>query len=167
MNTYSDTTGLLIFEGPPQPNARLQAWLAGIVRQGDSPSSQGFPVLASDSAGVSCNRKKAVKRLAALHRRIARQRSDWLHQLSTGLVNEHPVIAIEDLKVKNMSASARGTVQAPGRRVKQKAGLNRAMLDAAWAEFRRQLQYKTAACGGAVIAVNPAYTSRTKGAAHV
>ena len=53
MNTYSDTTGLLIFEGPPQPNARLQAWLAGIVRQGDSPSSQGFPVLASDSAGVS------------------------------------------------------------------------------------------------------------------
>jgi putative transposase len=109
----------------------------------------------------SCNRKKAVMRLAALHRRIARQRSDWLHQLSTALASEHPVIAIEDLKVAAMSASARGTAQAPGRRVKQKAGLNRAMLDAAWAEFRRQLQYKTAACGGAVIAVNPAYTSRT------
>lgn len=109
----------------------------------------------------SCNRKKAVQRLAALHARIARQRADWLHQLSTALVAQHPVIAIEDLRVAAMSASARGTADRPGRRVGQKAGLNRAMLDAAWAEFRRQLQYKTAACAGAVVAVNPAYSSRT------
>jgi putative transposase len=109
----------------------------------------------------SCNRRKAVKRLGALHRRIARQRRDWLHQLTTRLVGEHPVIAIEDLKVAAMSASARGTAARPGKRVRQKAGLNRAILDQAWGEFRRQLQYKAAACGGQVIAVNPAYTSRT------
>lgn len=109
----------------------------------------------------SANRRKAVARLANLHRRIARQRGDWLHKLSTSLVDRYPVIALEDLRVKNMSASARGTVAAPGRRVRQKAGLNRGILDAAWGEFTRQLGYKTQWRGGQVILVNPAYTSRT------
>ena len=108
----------------------------------------------------SCNRKKAIQRLALLHARIARQRADWLHKLSTSLVASHPVIALEDLRVAAMSASARGTAEKPGSRVRQKAGLNRNILDAAWAEFRRQLEYKTAAVGGEVIAVNPAFTSQ-------
>jgi len=60
-----------------------------------------------------------------------------------------------------MSASARGSAQRPGRNVRQKAGLNRGILDAAWGEFRRQLEYKLAARGGQVLSVNPAYTSRT------
>jgi putative transposase len=116
----------------------------------------------------SCNRRKAIERLARLHARIARQRSDWLHQLSTRLVREHPVIAIEDLKVAAMSASAKGSAETPGRRVKQKAGLNRGILDAAWAQFRRQLQYKAAAVGGEILAVDPAYTSqRCSGCGHV
>lgn len=103
----------------------------------------------------SCNRKKAVVRLGNLHRRIARQRADWLHKLSTELASQHPVIAIEDLKVKNMSASA------SGRGRKAKSGLNRSILDAAWAEFRRQLDYKVQANGGQLIAVHRAYTSQT------
>lgn len=102
----------------------------------------------------SSNRKKAIRRLGDLHRKIARQRSNWLHQLSTQLVKDHPVIAIEDLKVKNMNASC------SGRGRKAKAGLNKGILDAAWAEFRRQLDYKTAAVGGHLVAVNPAYTSQ-------
>lgn len=109
----------------------------------------------------SCNRKKSVKRLAALHRRIARQRSDWLHQLTTRLASEHAVIAIEDLKVKNMSASASGCAAEPGKQVKQKSGLNRSILDQAWGEFARQLGYKLAANGGELVEVNPAYSSRT------
>ena len=108
----------------------------------------------------SCNRKKAVQRLGALHRRIARQRNDWLHKLSAQIVSEHPVIAIEDLQVKNMSASARGTAAAPGRNVKAKAGLNRSILDQGWGEFQRQLEYKAAAVGGSVVAVPAAYTSQ-------
>lgn len=108
----------------------------------------------------SCNRKKAVAKLANLHARIAAQRADWLHKLSSQIVKEHPVIAIEDLKVAAMSASARGTADAPGRKVKQKAGMNRGILDAAWAEFRRQLEYKTAALGGRVVAIDPAFTSQ-------
>ena len=102
-----------------------------------------------------------IAKLAALHRRIARQRADWLHKLTHDLSSQHAVIAIEDLRVAAMSASAKGTVDRPGKNVQQKAGLNRGILDAAWAEFRRQLEYKLAAVGGQVIAVNPAYTSRT------
>jgi putative transposase len=108
----------------------------------------------------SCNRRKAIERLGRLHRRIARQRSDWLHKLSTSLASQHPVIAIEDLKVKNMSASARGSAAAPGRKVRAKAGLNRSILDASWGEFARQLGYKLAWNGGELIKVNPAYTSQ-------
>jgi len=98
--------------------------------------------------------------LGDLHRRIARKRAGWLHKPSTGLVASHPVIALEDLRVAAMSASSRGTLERPGSRVRQKAGLNRGILDAAWAEFRRQLEYKTAAVGGEVIPVPAAYTSQ-------
>ena len=108
----------------------------------------------------SCNRKKATKRLANLHRRIARQRNGWLHKLSTNLVAQHPVIAIEALQVRNMSTSARGDAAAPGRNVKAKAGLNRSILDQGWGEFQRQLEYKAAAVGGSVVAVPADYTSQ-------
>lgn len=109
----------------------------------------------------SANRRKAVARLGNLHRRIARQRSDWLHKLTTDLADTHPVIALEDLRITNMSASAKGSAEAPGKNVAAKAGLNRGILDAAWGEFRRQLTYKVQWRGGQVILVNPAYTSRT------
>ena len=75
----------------------------------------------------------------------------------------HPVIALENLRVaavSAMSASSRGTLERPGKNVRQKAGLNRGILDAAWADFRHQLEYKTAAVGGEIIAVNPAFTSQ-------
>jgi putative transposase len=108
----------------------------------------------------SANRKKAVHKLGNFHRKIARMRSDWLHQLTSSLVNDHPVIALEDLKVANMSRSARGTSAMPGKNVLQKAGLNRGILDQAWGEFARQLEHKTQAVGGNVAYVNPAYSSQ-------
>jgi putative transposase len=108
----------------------------------------------------SKNRRKAIDRLGRVHARIAAQRGDWLHKLTTRWANEHPVIAIEDLKVAAMSASAKGTTTEPGKRVRQKAGLNRSILDQAWGVARRQLEYKTAARGGAVVPVQPAYTSQ-------
>lgn len=109
----------------------------------------------------SANRKKAVMRLGALHRKISHQRSDCLHKLTTDLADAHPVIALEDLRIKNMSASAAGTVEEPGKNVRQKAGLNRGILDAAWGEFSRQVTYKVEWRGGQVILIHPAYTSRT------
>ena len=109
----------------------------------------------------SSNWKKAVKKVARTHHRIANCRSDWTHKLTTDLADRFPVIAIEDLKVSNMSASSKGSVANPGKRVRQKAGLNKAILDASWAEFRRQIEYKLTARGGRLVAVNPAYTSQT------
>jgi putative transposase len=109
----------------------------------------------------SSNRRKAVTKLGNLHRKISRQRADWLHKLTTELADRYPVIAIEDLRIKNMSASASGSAAAPGKSVRQKAGLNRGILDAGWGEFARQLTYKLQWRGGQVILVNPAYTSRT------
>lgn len=109
----------------------------------------------------SANRRKAVQKLGDLHRKIAHQRSDWLHKLTTNLADSHPVIALEDLRVKNMSASAKGTAVRPGKNVRQKAGLNRGILDAAWGEFARQLTYKVRWRGGQVILVDSAYTSQS------
>jgi len=79
----------------------------------------------------SSNHRKAARHLGNPHRRIARQRSDWQHKLTTRLASEHTVIALEDLSIKNMSASARGTADAPGRNVRSKAGPNQSILDAA------------------------------------
>ena len=67
---------------------------------------------------------------------------------------------LEDLKIANMSRSAKGTVENPGNNVQQKSGLNRAILDQGWGEFIRQLEYKLAWNGGQIIQVHPKNTSR-------
>jgi len=58
-----------------------------------------------------------------------------------------------------MSASGRGTIEDPGKNVKAKSALNRAIVDQGWWEFRRQLEYKQQWRGGKVIAVSAANTS--------
>ena len=67
----------------------------------------------------------------------------------------------EDLKVKNMTASAKGTVEVPGSRVAQKSGLNRSILDQGWRIFFSKLNWKALRLGGHVHTVPPQNTSRT------
>ena len=69
-------------------------------------------------------------------------------------------MAVEDLEVRNMTRSAKGTKEKPGRNVRAKSGLNRSILNQGWGELRRQLEYKCARQGGKLVAVPPAYTSR-------
>ncbi|WP_150242102.1 RNA-guided endonuclease InsQ/TnpB family protein [Nocardiopsis quinghaiensis] len=102
----------------------------------------------------SHNRRKAKRRVAVAHRKVRHARNDFLHKVTTRLVREHDVIAIEDLNVSGMTASARGTVEAPGRNVRAKAGLNRSVLDAGLGEFRRQLEYKAQRAGRVVAVVD-------------
>ncbi|KAE9537133.1 hypothetical protein A1D25_10265 [Ursidibacter arcticus] len=64
------------------------------------------------------------------------------------------------MQVSNMSKSAKGTAEAHGKNVAAKSGLNRAILDQSWFEFRRQLDYKTQWQGGFLVAVPPQNTSR-------
>ena len=109
----------------------------------------------------SSNWKKAKAKVQRIHVRIANARRDYLHKASTAISKNHAMVFVEDLKVSNMSRSAAGTVEQPGRNVKQKAGLNRSILDQGWAEFRRQLEYKMLWAGGQCVAVPAMNTSRT------
>jgi len=109
----------------------------------------------------SSNWKKAKARITKLHQRVAHTRNDFLHKTSNIISKNHAMVVIEDLNVTNMSKSASGTLEAPGRNVNAKSGLNKSILDQGWGEFRRQLEYKQAWLGGEVFAVNPRNTSRT------
>lgn len=73
------------------------------------------------------------------------------HRVTTELVRRFGLIAVEDLKVKNMSASAKGTVEEPGRNVKQKAGLNRVITEQTWGLIRNQLAYKAVGRWGVAV----------------
>ncbi len=109
----------------------------------------------------SSNWKKAKARVQRIHARIANARNDFLHKASNTISKNHAMIAVEDLQVRNMSGSAKGSAETPGRNVRAKSGLNKSILDQGWFEFRRQLEYKTAWRGGFFVAVPPQNTSRT------
>jgi len=104
--------------------------------------------------------KKAKARLSRIHERIADKRLDYLHKLSTEISKNHATVVVEDLKVVNMSRSAKGTTEEPGSNVKAKAGLNRSILSQGWGEFVRQLDYKTHWRNGNLVKVDPRHTSQ-------
>ena len=109
----------------------------------------------------SQNWKKARAKVQRLHARIAHVRQDFLHKTSTTISHNHAMVIVEDLKVGNLSRSAGGTVEEPGKNVRAKSGLNRAILDQGWGEFRRQLDYKLSWNGGMLLAVPAHHTSQT------
>jgi putative transposase len=104
---------------------------------------------------------RTINQIAKLRARQARRRQDFIHKLTTDLAKNHGWVAVEDLRVKGMTKSARGTREEPGRNVKAKAGLNRAILDNAPSERRRQLAYKAPRFGSELRVVRPAFTSQT------
>jgi putative transposase len=109
----------------------------------------------------SNNWKKAKAKVQKIHTGIANARKDFLHKTTTTISQNHALVCIEDLHVRNMSKSSKGNSEQHGKMVKQKSGLNRAMLDQGWGEFRRQLDYKVVWNGGMLLAVPPHNTSRT------
>jgi putative transposase len=105
------------------------------------------------------NRRQRVK--AAIGRLKAREtdrRTDWVEQTSTRLARRFDLIRVEDLKIKNMVRSARGTIAAPGKNVRAKAGLNRSIHAAGWGRLANLLEQKAP---GRVEKIDPAYTSLT------
>lgn len=108
----------------------------------------------------SSNWYKQLKKIQKLHLQTKRVRNDYIQKASTELIHNYRRIVVEDLKVKNMTKSAKGNQEKPGKMVKQKAGLNRVLLDVAIGEFFRQLEYKSDWYNREFVKVDPKYTSQ-------
>jgi putative transposase len=95
--------------------------------------------------------------IARLRARETDRRKDWAEKVSTDLARRFDVIRVEDLKITNMTRSARGTAQHPGRNVRVKSGLNREIMRSGWGLLVRRLEDKAP---GRVEKINPAFTSQ-------
>lgn len=109
----------------------------------------------------SRRRHTCQARLSALNARVRQRRKDFCAWTANRLTADHGLVAIEDLKVRDMTRSAKGTVEAPGKNVRQKAGLNRSILAKSWGGFGLALEHKARYNGSEIVKVNPAYTSQT------
>lgn len=107
------------------------------------------------------NWKKLNLRINKLHHHIANIRLDYLHKATTTLSKNHAMIVVEDLKVANMSKSAKGSIEKKGKNVKAKSGLNKSILDQGWSMLVGMLEYKQQWRGGLLVKVDPKYTSQT------
>ena len=129
------------FEAAPNPR-HLDAEKAALIAQQRALS--GLARARKISRGALRRNRRA---LARKHAKVAARRKDFLHQLTARIAGRHRLIVTEKLTVRNMTGSARGTAEAPGRNVAQKAGLNRSILDTAPAAFLNMLRYKAAEAG--------------------
>lgn len=109
----------------------------------------------------SKNYAKAKASIAKLKARQARLRNDSLNKAAHEIASRYETVCVENLKVANMTASAAGTVEAPGTQVAQKRGLNRKILQNALGAFRLKIKNKVETYGGNFILVPPQYTSQT------
>jgi transposase len=104
------------------------------------------------------NRRAGVKlTVARLRAREADARKDWAEKASTDIARRFDMIRVEDLRIRSMTLSAKGTAGAPGQNVRQKAGLNREILRSGWGLLARRLEDKAP---GRVEKIRPAFTSQ-------
>ncbi|NBE56050.1 RNA-guided endonuclease InsQ/TnpB family protein [Streptomyces boluensis] len=124
-----------------------------------------FPRVRRDKR--TANHRRAVEKVADLHRTVRRQRLDHAHKTALGLVRAHDFIAHEDLKICNMSKAPKPKPdpERPGSFLPNgavaKAVLNRSIADAGWGVFLTILHAKAESAGRDMIAVDPRNTSRT------
>jgi putative transposase len=105
--------------------------------------------------------KKTKRRLKSEHEKVAAIRNDFWHKTSRKIVDSKAsVIIFEDLKIKNMSASAKGSLEKPGKKVKQKSGLNRSILDQSWHRLEAYTKYKAHRANKAFFKVAAHHTSQ-------
>ncbi len=109
----------------------------------------------------SGNHKRIRRQLAREWRKVGDRRRDFHHKTARALIDTCDTLALEDLRVDAMTASASGTVEQPGTNVAAKRGLNRSILDAGWAQFTSILTAKAESAGRRVVRVDPSYTSVT------
>ncbi|MCY9783524.1 transposase [Nocardiopsis sp. EMB25] len=108
----------------------------------------------------SANWRRAKAAIARIHARRANRRADFNAKLAHHLTRRHGMVVLEELRVVDMTRSARGTVERPGTNVAQKRGLNRAILAKGWGDLARRCEYKAKVNGSSLVRVNPAFTSQ-------
>ncbi|MFD8868276.1 RNA-guided endonuclease InsQ/TnpB family protein [Streptomyces sp. NPDC059590] len=109
----------------------------------------------------SSNRLRAVyDQIGKLRAKAKRRATDWQHRTTTEIARRYGVIVVEHLDIANMTKSARGTIEEPGKNVKQKAGLNRSISQEAWGRTVTMLAYKAARFGGTLHKVPAPGTSQ-------
>ena len=108
----------------------------------------------------STNRKKTVAALRQVKRRERDRRQDFVSWTANRLATRHGMVAVEDLKTRNMTRSAKGTVKEPGSRVAQKAGLNRSILGKGWHKLQLARENVARCTGTTIVKVPAAYTSQ-------
>ena len=145
-----------------QRDAALRDGRAEYVNRGVSPKTGQRQYRLEWVGGLPSHgyRKTRAQRERLLHRENVRDRNK-MHRETTEIVRNHDAIFVEDLQVKNMMRSAKGTVEEPGRNVAQKTGLNRSMSEQAWSTFFFMLEYKAERAGTRFEKVDPKYTSQT------
>ncbi len=99
--------------------------------------------------------------ISKLHKRITRIRHDFLWKTAHNLGKNHAVVGLEALETSNMSRSAKGSLENPGKNVAAKSGLNRAILREGWYMFSQMLDWECKKHGSRVVYVNPRNTSIT------
>jgi putative transposase len=114
----------------------------------------------SSKTKFSRNWHKARARVQKIHACIGNVRNDYLHKTSTAISKSHALVCVEDLKVHEWLGSGHPRC-APGRQVKAKSALNRAILDRGWLTFRSQLLYKLKWNEGWFVAVAAHNTNRS------
>jgi putative transposase len=102
----------------------------------------------------------AVKRLARAKEREGNARRDYAHKVAHRIVDNAEVIALEALRLRNMTRSAKGTIEAPGRNVAAKSGLNRVMLDAGFGLLEAMIVAKAESAARTIVRVDPRFSSQ-------
>lgn len=98
--------------------------------------------------------------MSMAHSKKKNRLNDWRHKTTTELVRTYDLIAFEQLDLKSMTKSAKGTVAKPGKNVAQKRGLNRSLAHSAFGILRSMIKYKSQAAGVIAVPVPPRHTSQ-------
>lgn len=135
------------------------AYSNGALLRSPKPKSIKSVARALTRCKLGSNRRRKVRqRYARAHARNAARRKDWIEKVTTDLARSADLIRIEDIRIGNMTRSAKGTLAKPGRNVRQKAALNRSIMEQGWGAFADRLEDKAP---GRVERIDPAYTSQT------
>ena len=113
-----------------------------------------------DKKEPSRKRRRILERIRKLNYKIRCIRQDFYKKTAHALAQEYGCVYAEDLKVGNMTKSAKGTIEEPGKNVKQKSGLNRAILRTGFSGLIQAIGWAMTKTGGIVVKVDPKYTSR-------